>query len=139
MLRNEIQALKTDPRELRKFGLLVGGVFALLAGWCWWKQKAIYPYFLIPAVPLLVLGLVWPAILRRVYIAWMTFALVLGLIVSTILLTVFYYLVVTPTGLLARAVGKDFLCLRLDGTAKSYWGQRPASQPKRRHEYEQQF
>ena len=49
----------------------------------------------------MLLGAVWPRALKWVYIAWMTLALVLGLVVSTVLLTVFYYAVVTPIGLLA--------------------------------------
>ena len=139
MLRDEIKALKTDTRDLRKFGLLVGGVFGLLAAWWWWRGKPAYPYLLIPAVPLLVLGAVWPRALRVAYLGWMTLALVLGFIVSNILLTIFYFIVVTPIGLLARAVGKDFLSLRLQPEATTYWIPRTETKPKTRQEYEQQF
>jgi hypothetical protein len=139
MLREEIQQLKTGPRDLRKFGLVVGGAFALLTLWCWFRGKPFYPYLAIPAVPLLALGLVWPTSLRWVYVAWMSLALVLGLVVSTVLLTVFYYVVVTPIGLLARAVGQDFLNRRFEPEAKTYWLKRTATGPKQRHEYEQQF
>jgi hypothetical protein len=139
MIRDEIKQLKTTARDLRKFGLLVGGVFGLLAAWWWWRGKPAYAYLLIPAVPLLVLGLARPRGLRWVYLGWMSLALVLGLIVSTILLTVFYYLVVTPVGLLARLVGKDFLSRRLQPQAASYWIPRKPGKPKQRQEYEQQF
>jgi hypothetical protein len=139
MIAEEIKQLKTGTRDLRKFGLLVGGVFALLAAWCWWRGKPAFPYLVAPAVPLLLLGAVWPRSLKWVYLAWMGLALVLGLIVSTVLLTVFYYLVVTPIGLLARAVGQDFLSRRLQPDAPTYWIARPRSGPKPRQEYEQQF
>jgi hypothetical protein len=139
MIREEVKQLKTEPRDLRKFGLVVGGVFGLLAAWCWWRGKPAFPYFLAAALPLLLLGLAWPKALKQVYIAWMTMALVLGLIVSTIILTVFFYIVVTPIGLLARAVGKDFLSRRLAPESKSYWIARSVGTPKQRHEYEQQF
>ena len=139
MIREELKELKTGPRELRKFGLVVGGVFALLAAYFYWRTKPYAPYFLIPACPLLVLGAVWPRSLKWVYLAWMILALVLGLVVSTILLTLFFYLVVTPIGLFARIVGKDFLSLRLRPDAESYWIRRTNVTPKARHEYEQQF
>lgn len=139
MIREELKQLKTEPRDLRKFGLLVGGVFGLLAAWCYWRGKAAFPYLLAPAIPLILLGAIWPRSLKQVYLAWMTLALVLGLIVSTILLTVFFYVVVTPIGLLARVVGKDFLSLKLQPQAKSYWLARVRGAPKQRHEYEQQF
>ena len=139
MIRDEIRQLKTGDRDLRKFGLLVGGVFGLLAAWCWWRGKPAFPYFLAAALPLMILGATWPRSLKAVYLAWMSLALVLGLIVSTVILTVFFYLIVTPIGLLARAVGKDFLSLRLDPGASSYWIKRDTSTPKQRHEYERQF
>src|SRR5690242_5390567 len=109
MFKEELKRLQTGPRELRKFGLLVGGVFCLLALWSLWRGKAHWIWFLIPGVPLVVLGAVFPAVLRRVYIGWMALAFVLGLVMSTILLTVFFYLVVTPIALCARLAGKDFL------------------------------
>ena len=139
MIRAEIQELDTSPRNLRKFGLVVGGVFGLLAVWFWWRGKAFYPYVLILGVPLVVFGLIWPKVLKQVYVIWMSLALVLGLIVSTALLTILFYLVVTPVGLVARLSGKDFLSQKLDPNANSYWIARDRSNPRRMNDYEQQF
>ncbi len=139
MIRDELQKLKTEPRDLRKFGLLVGGVFALLALWFWFRHKPFYPYLLIPAAPLLVLGLVWPRSLRLVYLGWMALAFLLGHVVSTVLLVLFFCLVVTPIGLLARCLGKDFLTRKWDRQAASYWLPRERSVPKSKADYEQQF
>ena len=139
MIRAEIQELDTSPRNLRKFGLVVGGVFGLLAVWFWWRGKAFYPYVLIPGVSLVVFGLIWPKLLKQVYVIWMSLALVLGLIVSTALLTILFYLVVTPVGLVARLCGKDFLSQKLDPNANSYWIERDRSIPRRMNDYEQQF
>jgi hypothetical protein len=61
------------------------------------------------------------------------------MIVSTVLLTVFFYLVVTPIGLAARCVGKDFLERRWDAKATTYWRARDHSEPRPPAEYEQQF
>ena len=134
----DIKSLNTGPRELRKFGLVVGGVFALLA-LLWWFRGRHFLIFAIPSAPLLLFGLVWPQALRYVYIAWMSAAFALGAIVSTVLLTFFYYLVVTPVGLTARACGKDFLGRRFDRSSTSYWIPRESPARKRHDEYEQQF
>lgn len=142
MLREDIKALqKATPRDLRKFGLVVGGVFCALAllfflpkwhkSWFWW--------LLVPGVPLVVLGAVAPRSLKWVNVGWMTLAMVLGALVSTILLTLLFYFVVMPTGLVARLAGKDFLSRKLDPKAASYWILRDASKPKEKHEHEQQF
>jgi hypothetical protein len=139
MIHDEIKELDTSPGNLRKFGLVVGGVFGLLAVWFWWRGKAFYPYLLIPSISLAVFGLIWPKVLKQVYLAWMSLALVLGLIVSTALLTILFYLVVTPVGLVARLSGKDFLSRKLDPNATSYWIVRDRSTSRQMKDYEQQF
>ena len=139
MIREELKALKTGTRELRRFGLMVGSVFLLLAAWFTWRGKFFYPYFLVAGVALVVPGLLVPAALRHVYLVWMALAFALGLVVSTVLLTLFYYLVVTPIGLAARLFGKDFLSERWDRRAESYWIAVRRSEPRRKEEYEQQF
>ena len=139
MITEEITQLKTAPRDLRKFGLTVGGVFVLLGFWFWYRHKAHYPWFLYPGLLLVLLGVALPRSLKQVYIGWMALAFFLGLIVSSVLLTVLFYLVVTPIGLAARCVGKDFLERRWDAKATSYWLVRDHSKPKPTVEYEQQF
>ena len=139
MIRDEIKELDTSPRNLRKFGLVVGGVFGLLAVWFWWRGKTFYPYVLIPSISLVVFGLIWPKVLKQVYLVWMSLALVLGLIVSTALLMILFYLVVTPVGIVARLSGKDFLSRKLDPHATSYWIVRDRSTPRQMKDYEQQF
>lgn len=139
MLKAEISELKTDPATLRKFGLVVGAVFAGLGAWFWWRHRTAYPWFLAPAAPLLVLGAFAPTLLKEVYRVWMTLALVMGLVMSTVILTLFYYLVVTPVGLAARVAGKDFLSRRLSPDTKTYWIKRDRTKAKSNADYEQQF
>jgi len=139
MIREELKQLRTAEGELRKFGLLVGCVFVLLAAWFWLRGRPVYPYLLFAAAALMLFGAVFPRGLRWVYVGWMALAFTLGLAVSTLLLTLFYYLVVTPIGLLARLVGKDFMNRRLDHSSKSYWIIRDRSIRRKKEDYEQQF
>ena len=139
MIRQDIKELETSPPKLRNFGLLVGGVFAVL-GILWWMRGR--PYFawgLLPGVVLLFLGVLSPKSLKFLYIAWMSLAIVLGFVVSNVLLTVFFYLVIAPLGLTARLFGKDFLGLKLDHSAPSYWIVRDRSAQKSPQDYERQF
>ena len=139
MLREEIKQLKTGPRELRHFGLLVGGVLTLLGLWFWWRAKPHFPYFLVPGVLLVLLGAVVPRTLKLIYIGWMSFAFILGFAVSTALLTVLFYLIVTPVGLIARLAGRDFLNRKFDRSVASYWIMRDRSSTRQTRNYEQQF
>lgn len=139
MIREEIKQLKTGPRDLRKFGLMVGGVLSLLGLWFLYRHKGHYPYFLYSGLLLAGLGLAAPGSLKQVYVGWMALAMLLGLIVSTTLLTVFFYLVVTPIGLAARCFGNDFLERRWDARATTYWLARDRSKPRQPADYERQF
>src|ERR1041385_3607049 len=138
MIREDIKQLKTGARELRKFGWLVGGVFAAIGLLMWIRPKPHVPYFLAPAVVLIVLGSIVPKLLKPVYIAWMSLAIVLGFVMSHVILTVFFFLVITPIGLAGRLFGKDFLGLAMRRDAASYWI-RCEQKSKAPAEYERQF
>lgn len=70
---------------------------------------------------LAVLGLTVPMLLKPVYRVWMALAVVLGFIMTRVILTIVYYLIITPIGLLMRVFGKDPMQRRLDPDAPSYW------------------
>ena len=139
MIRKEIQDLKTGARELRKFGLMVGGVFLVLGLIFLLRHKSHYPWFLIPGCVLVAGGLILPHALKYVYIAWMSLAIVLGFIVSNVILTLFFFIVITPVAFVAKIAGKDFLRLKLDRSASTYWMTRKSSAERTRREYERQF
>ena len=75
MIRGEIKQLKTGARELRKFGLLVGGVFALLGVILLLRHRPAAPYFFIAGALLILPGLIAPRVLKPVYIVWMSLAI----------------------------------------------------------------
>lgn len=62
-----------------------------------------------------------PQIAKPFYLAWYFLACCLGIVVSNSLLAVFYYLVITPFGVVMRWCGRDRMNRRLDPGKKSYW------------------
>jgi hypothetical protein len=62
-----------------------------------------------------------PPLFRLIYHFWIGFSVVLGYFVSRILLTVIFFLVLMPTGLIMRLVGKDPMERQRDPEAGSYW------------------
>jgi hypothetical protein len=118
---------------------MVGAVLALLGGWLLWRHKPLAPYPVGAGMILTFLGAVAPRSLKHIYIPWMTLAFVLGAIVSTVVLTLFFYLAVTPLGLLARCLGRDFLDRKWDAQASTYWRRRERSTPRPPADYERQF
>src|SRR5262245_11880481 len=117
----------------RSFGLVFAVVFTLLAGYFGWRAHGWWPALLAPAAAFLILALTRPALLAWPNWLWTRLGLLLGAIVAPIVMGIIYFAVFTPMGLLARLVGKDFLRLRRDPAAPTYWlpRQDPQSTPER--------
>ena len=137
-IREDIRQLKTGARDLRKFGLMVGAVFIALALWFFLRHKSSYPFFLWPGVALIFFGAFSPRVLKYVYIAWMTVAFAIGFVMARVLLTICFFLLVTPIALIARLFGKDFLNRKWRKQAATYWLPCESAQ-KNAGNYEQQF
>jgi hypothetical protein len=58
---------------------------------------------------------------RIIYLGLTLVTIPIGLIVSFILLATFYFLIITPLGLVFRLIGRDPLCRKFDSAADSYW------------------
>jgi len=69
------------------------------------------PGFFPIATVLLVITMAVPAVYRPIAFVWLGLSHFLGTIVSRILLTTVFFVVVLPVGLLRRAMGKDSLQL----------------------------
>ena len=58
---------------------------------------------------------------RMIYLSLSLVTLPIGWVLSFIMLAVFYYLIVTPIGLVFRLTGRDPLNQKFDSKTKSYW------------------
>jgi CBS domain containing-hemolysin-like protein len=132
-------ALPRDRKTLRNFGLVVGSVLLLLALYLMWTGdwSAGTGAMISGTIGslLVLLGGLFPRSLSPIYPVWMALALVLGTIMTAVLLTLVFYLVVTPIGLLMRLAGKDPMNRKPDAALATYWTERePASNDVKRME-----
>jgi len=134
----DLKKLKTGASDLRKFGLTVGGAFIFLGVLLLLRHRSSYLPLCGAGALLAAFGLICPRALKYVYIAWMALAFVLGFVMSNVILTLFFFLFVTPIGLLARLFQKDFLARKWDKQAASYWIQY-GGKVKTANTYERQF
>ena len=123
----EIKNIKTNKEEIRKFGFLIGGVLIAISIFMLWKTFNQYQLVFIIGILFIILGFFIPRILKPIYIIWMTFATILGWIMTRVILTILFYLIVTPIGLIARVFGAKFLDLSWNKNVKSYWNKRGGS------------
>ena len=125
MLLEEIKGIKSTIPEVRKFGFTIGAVLLVIGGLLLWKEKPSFWYFGAAALTFAALGLIAPIILKPVFRAWMTFAVVMGFVMTRVILGVMFYGIFTPVSLLLRLLRKDLLQQQIDQTATSYWIKRP--------------
>src|SRR5213594_699972 len=125
--------------ELRRFGLTVGGVFLALGVLSRLRGHDVAPLVLWSVGVLLVApGLVAPRVLAPVQRVWMGAATLLGEVNSRIILTVLFYLVIAPIGLVFRHLVRDPLDRSLTDGKASNWIRRERK-PVEPARYEQQF
>jgi hypothetical protein len=120
----------------RSFGLVFGGVFALIG--ClpllhfaqprWWALGL--------AVAFALIALVWPQILHPLNQAWLALGRLLHRVVSPVIMGVIFFVCVTPIAWIMRLRGKDVLSLARRDNLSSYWitrePQPPASETMKR-------
>jgi hypothetical protein len=111
----------SSPRDLRSFGLIVGGGFTLIGLWpLLWSGLPVRVWALGLAGSLALAALVYPRSLRYPYRAWMFVGHCLGWVNTRILMTLMFYAVFTPTAIFMRLIGRDTMTRRLDPGATTY-------------------
>lgn len=107
--------------QARKTAFVVAGVLLAIAAWNFYRGRM--TVVLVAGgigIALVLTGLLLPAIARRFHILWMSVAVALGWINSRILLSLMFYAVFTPYGIISRLAGRDPL-KRRSANEDSYW------------------
>ena len=105
----------------RSFGIVFAVVFSIIGALPLLKGGELRLWSLTVAAAFLGLGLLAPGILRPLNILWFKFGLLLGRIIAPIVISLLFFIAITPTALVMRLMRKDLLSLKFDRQAKSYW------------------
>lgn len=110
--------------EARKTTLVVAAVLAAASVLAWFRGRGITMAVSAGFAVLLVFtGLLVPPLAKTFHKIWYRLAFALGWVNSRILLTIVYFLIMVPYGLLSRLFGRDPLNIRRP-TGGSYWQKR---------------
>ena len=116
----------------RSFGISVGTVLVLIAGYQWWRERLLAAEILggVGAV-LVVLGYTAPMLLKWPSAVWWKIATVLGYVNARVILTIIFAFALTPVSLVWRLVGRDPLARK----ARTWqgWTPHPARYKQRDH------
>ena len=123
----------TNPGEIRKFGAIGCLFFGTIFTVALWRDKALVAFFF-GLLTVLSIGFVLiPVQLKPVYAGWLKIGHFIGSKVTILILTIMFYLVITPAALLKRIFGGRPLPVKPDPDADTYWVTRPEpAQPKER-------
>jgi hypothetical protein len=105
----------------RGFGLVFAGFFGIVSAISLWRGGVTWHWTLPLAAVFLLVALVYPRILAPLNRLWLKFGLLLYKVMNPLILGLLFFVTIMPIGLVMRAMGKDFLRLKLDPNAKSYW------------------
>jgi len=131
--------LKPDRKKLRSFAWISVAVFGSIAGLAFWKTGldwrsygagAIAAYSLICAVAT-------PSFIRPLYIGLTLLAFPIGWVVSNVVMTLLYYCLFFPIGLLKNLFSKDSMRRPFNDSSESFWND--CRKPKSLKDYYNQF
>ncbi len=104
----------------RNFGIVFFLVFFIVGIWPLLNQGNIRLWAITISGIFLALGLINSKLLSPLNKLWFKFGMFLGNFIAPIVMGIVFFLVVTPTGLIMRLLGKDLLNLKKNNK-NSYW------------------
>ena len=104
----------------KSFGYLFFAIFLVLAVWVYVKNQNLNYWLIGTSVVFLVLTLIKSKLLDVLNDLWIKFGELLGKIIAPIVMSIVFFLIVTPIGLVLKIVKKDLLKLKFNND-KSYW------------------
>ncbi len=106
----------------RSFGLVIAAALAIFGLWAFvFRGGDVRWWLVVPALVFVAAALVAPQTLAPLNRLWTRLGLLMHRVVNPVVMAAMYYGVVTPTGVIVRALGNDLLKLRRDPAAASYW------------------
>lgn len=107
---------------MREFGFVmagaIAGIFGLLLPWMLDHPWPLWPWPI--ALIFLGAGLFWPKSLRATFKWWMRLGHLISRITTPLLLGILYFLIITPVGLIRRALQKDSMARHIDSSVDTY-------------------
>lgn len=105
----------------RSFGLLFFIVFLIIGLWPLNNIYEVNIFFLFLSLSFLILGLLNSSLLTPINKAWIKFGEILGKIIAPIVMSLVYFVILTPISLMVRLFGKDLLGLNFSKKTQTYW------------------
>lgn len=127
-------------KQLRNFGKIALVATAVISLLLYLVKGIAIQWFVIIigfGFVIFIISLISLRLTKMIYLGMTLLTLPIGYVVSFILMAIFYFLLLTPLGLIFRLIGRDPLRRKFDPNSKSYWLSRQP--PKGPEQYFHQF
>ena len=118
----------------KSFGVVFFIVFLIVSIYPLINNGELRIWSLITAIIFLILGLINSKVLTPLNKLWFKFGLLLGKVISPLVMGIIFFIVVTPTALIMRIIGKDLLNLKFNNK-KSYWIEKTGPKSKMKNQF----
>ena len=118
----------------KSFGIVFFLFFFIVSIFPLFKDGNVRIWSLLIAVIFLILGLLNSKVLTPLNKIWFKFGILLGSLISPIIMGIVFFIIVTPTSLIMRVLGKNLLNLKR-GKINSYWIERPKIKSKMKNQF----
>ena len=136
-IKKQISMLEITRKTLRNFGLLFCVIFGVWAGIMFLKAKPYWLWFAAVSTVFFLSGMLFPMVFGHFYRLWRSLAFILGWFMTGVILTVVFFVLVTPIGIALKVLGVNLLDEGVQKKSKTYWKKHETVQNKER--YQKQF
>ena len=137
MKNNSLEKLDKSKIKIgsnRNFGMVFFILFLIISIYPLFKNGDIRIWSAIISIIFLFLGLFNASILNPLNKIWFKFGFFLGNLISPIVMGIVFFIVVTPTSIIMKLLGKDLLALKKNNK-KSYWIARSSIKSKMKNQF----
>lgn len=110
-----------DPGEWRKFGIGLSIILGILGTIQWITGNSLFPIFYLTAGIILASGLLFPILLKPLFIVFSYIGFGLGWVMTRVILSILFFLVITPISLISRLFRKRYLQTDMRKNESTYW------------------
>ena len=118
----------------KSFGIIFSIFFLLISLYPLINNENIRYWSLIIFVIFLILGLLNSNLLLPLNKIWFKFGILLGKIISPLIMSIIFFLVVTPIGLIMRMIKKDLLNIKFTNN-DTYWIEKTDPKSKMKNQF----
>jgi hypothetical protein len=124
----------TEISSNRSFGFIFGSIFFLIGLYFYIISEEIKNWLLIISVLFFTSAILYPNLLKPLNYFWFKFGIYLGKIANPIIMSVIFFLVVTPIGIIMKIFKKDLLNLKFNNE-KTYWIKKNGPKSKMKNQF----